>query len=76
MAIRNDLKQVLYFAVGALATGVEVIADTAEILVKKGAETVKQGKEVFNDFCQKCSFPDDEEPAVVIEEDVIDTEEA
>ena len=76
MSIRNELKQAMFFAVGAIATGVEVLADVADVLAKKGAEVVKEGKEVFDGFCQKCTIPDDEDPAVVIEEEDFSDEEA
>ena len=76
MSIRNELKQALLFAVGAVATGVEALSDAADVLAQKGASVIKEGKEVFDDFCKKCNIPDDEDPAVIIEEEEISSEEA
>ena len=70
MSFRENMANALYFAVGAIATGIEVIADSADTLTQKGAAVVTKGKEVFNDFCKKCEIPDNEDPAVVIEEDI------
>ncbi len=70
MDFRRSLSSALYFAVGAAAVGLEAIADAADTLTQKGKEVVKQGKEVFREVCAKCSIPDDEDPAVVIEEDL------
>ena len=70
MNFRKTLTNALYFTIGAVAVGLETIADAAETLTEKGADVVKHGKEDFGDFCKKCDIPDDEEPAVVIEEDL------
>ena len=70
MSFRKGIKDALYFTVGAVAVGLETLADAADKLTEKGADVVKHGKEVFEDFCKKCEIPDDEEPAVVIEEDL------
>ena len=75
MNLRKDIANALYFAVGAVAVGIETLAEAAETLTQKGAVVVKQGKEVFNDFCSKCTVPDDEDPAVTIEEDLEDIPE-
>ncbi|MBE6656118.1 MAG: hypothetical protein E7609_04540 [Ruminococcaceae bacterium] len=72
MNFRNSFANALYFAVGAVAVGLEALADAAESLSQKGADVVKQGKQVFDDFRKKCDIPDDEEPAVIIEEDLGD----
>lgn len=72
MNFRDTLANALYFAVGAVAVGLETLAEAADTLTEKGASVVKQGKEVFRDFCNKCDIPDDEEPAVIIEEDLGD----
>ncbi len=75
MNFRNSLANALYFTVGAVAVGLESLAEAAELLTQKGAEVVKQGKEVFHDFCNKCDIPDDEDPAVIIEEELGDLSE-
>ena len=70
MSFRKAMADALYFTVGAVAVGIEAVADAADVLTQKGADVVSKGKEVFNDFRNKCTVPDDEEPAVVIEEDL------
>ena len=75
MSIRKNLANALYFTVGAVAVGLETLAEAADTLTEKGVSVVKQGKEVFRDFCAKCDIPDDEEPAVIIEEDLGDLSE-
>ncbi len=75
MNFRDSLANALYFTVGAVAVGLEALADAAETLTQKGTNVVKQGKQVFDDFCKKCDIPDDEEPAVVIEEELGDLSE-
>ena len=72
MNLRNSFANALYFAVGAVAVGLETLADAAESLTQKGTDVVKQGKQVFDDFRKKCEIPDDEDPAVIIEEDLGD----
>ena len=75
MSFRKNMADALYFAVGAIATGIEAVADGANALTQKGSEVVTKGKEVFNDFCKKHEIPDDVEPAVTIEEDLGDIAE-
>ena len=75
MSFRKTMADALYFTVGAVAVGMEAIADAADALTQKGADVVTKGKEVFNDFRNKCTIPDDEEPAVTIEEDLDDLSE-
>ena len=78
MGFRNTVRDFLYIAVGAAATGIEALANAAGFLVEKGEKVVLRGKEVFNDFCSEHFFPDDEKPTVIIEEDAVQesTEEA
>ncbi len=75
MSFRKTMADALYFTVGAVAVGMEAIADAADALTQKGADVVTKGKEVFNDFRNKCTIPDDEDPAVTIEEDLDDLSE-
>ncbi|MBE6568065.1 MAG: hypothetical protein E7657_05345 [Ruminococcaceae bacterium] len=75
MSFRKTMADALYFTVGAVAVGMEAIADAADALTQKGANVVTKGKEVFNDFRNKCTIPDDEDPAVTIEEDLDDLSE-
>ena len=75
MSFRKTMADALYFTVGAVAVGMEAIADAADALTQKGADVVTKGKEVFNDFRNKCTIPDDEDPAVTIEEDLGDLSE-
>lgn len=75
MSFRKTMADALYFTVGAVAVGIEAIADAADVLTQKGANVVSKGKEVFNDFRNKCTIPDDEDPAVTIEEDLGDLSE-
>ena len=75
MNLKSSLANVLYFAVGAAAVGLEALSDAAETLTAKGADIVNHGKEVFRDFCSKYEIPDDEDPAVVILEDLGDLSE-
>ncbi len=75
MSFRKTMADALYFTVGAVAVGIEAIADAADVLTQKGSDVVSKGKEVFNDFRNKCTIPDDEDPAVTIEEDLGDLSE-
>ena len=67
MGIRSTVKNALYIAVGAAATGIEAIADAAEYLVERGERVVSRGKDVLSDFCAK-HFSDDA-ATVIVEED-------
>ena len=69
MTIGQGLKQALYITVGAIATGVDALADMADTLSKKGASAVKKGKEMYKEAVEKRKLHDEDEPAVVIEED-------
>ena len=75
MDFKGSLANALYFTVGAVAVGLEAWSDAAETLTAKGTEVVKHGKKVFRDFCDKYDIPDDEDPAVIIEEDLGDLSE-
>lgn len=66
--LKDTLKNAFYLSVGAVAYSIEAVADAATVLIAKGEETVEKGKVIFSEFREKNSFPDDEEPAVVIEE--------
>ena len=69
MTIGEGLKKALYLTVGAVAVGVESIADAADTLAEKGSSVVKKGKEMYCEARDKRRFKDDEDPAVIIEED-------
>lgn len=51
MTFSEGLKTALYFAIGAVATGVEAIADASDDLIKKGEDVVAKGKDTFSDLC-------------------------
>jgi polyhydroxyalkanoate synthesis regulator phasin len=69
MTFGEGLKKALYVAVGAIAVGVETIAEAADTLAEKGEDVVEKGKIMVKEACAKRKFPDDEEPACVVEED-------
>lgn len=69
MGIRKTAKNVLYFTVGAVATGMETLSAAADILIDKGADVVARGKEALHALCVETFFPDNGDPAVIIEED-------
>lgn len=68
MSIGETLKRAMYFAVGAVATGVEAVADAADFLALKGQSVVEKGKEYFKSNVNKDAT---EEPNVetTVEED-------
>ncbi len=70
MCIRDALTNVLYFTVGAVAVGLEAVAEVADELTQKGANVVKEGKAVFADTCAKFTACKKEETAP-IEEDMV-----
>ncbi len=69
MTIGEGLKKAMYLTVGAIAVGVETIADAADDLLVKGNEVVEKGKAMYREARDKRRFHDEDEPAVVIEED-------
>lgn len=69
MTIGEGLKKALYITVGAIAIGVESLADAADSLAEKGSLAVEKGKEMYKEARDKRRFRDEDEPAVVIEED-------
>ena len=69
MNVRDTLTKALYLSVGAIALGVEAIGEAADTLIGKGEVVVTRGKEMVRDLRAKCTFPDDEDPAVTIETD-------
>lgn len=70
MCIRDTLANALYFTVGAVAVGLEAVAEVADELTKKGADVVKEGKAVFADTCAKFNVCKKED-AASIEEDTV-----
>ena len=69
MTIGEGLKKALYITVGAIALGVESLADAADSLAEKGASAVEKGKEMYKEARESKKIHDEDEPAVVIEED-------
>ncbi len=69
MTIGEGLKKALYITVGAIALGVESLADAADSLAEKGSLAVEKGKEMYKEARDKRKFRDEDEPAVLIEED-------
>ena len=69
MTFGEGLVKALYVSVGAIAVGVEALADVADKLAVKGEEVVAKGKEMFNEIKASRQVSDEEDPAVVIEED-------
>ena len=69
MTFSEGLKKALYITVGAVATGIDSLGELAGSLAKKGSEVVKKGKEMYNEAREERKFRDEEEPAVVVEED-------
>ena len=76
MSFRKNMADALYFAVGAVATGVEAIADSASKITEKGAAIVAKGKKFVDDYYSLYEIPDHVEPAVTIEEDTEDLPKA
>ena len=69
MTIGEGLKKALYLTVGAIAIGVEALADATDSLVEKGSVAVEKGKEMYKEARDKRRFRDEDEPKVTIEED-------
>lgn len=69
MTIGEGLKKALYFSVGAIAVGVEAIADAADTLTEKGEEVVTKGKTMVKEVIAKRKTAEDAEADVVITDD-------
>ena len=69
MTIGEGLTKALYLTVGAVATGVESLAVIADSLTEKGADVVRKGKDMYKEALEKRRIKDEEDPAVIIEED-------
>ena len=69
MTFTEGLKKALYITVGAVATGIDSLGTIADTLAKKGSAAVKKGKEMYKEAREQRKFRDDEDPAVVVEED-------
>lgn len=50
----NDLLKLAFAGVGAVAIVAEKACDVGKVLVKKGEATVEQGKQINEEFQQKC----------------------
>jgi len=53
MSLKNDMKKALYFTIGAVAVGVDTVAEVTEELLKKSDTVVKKSKKVFKDTCEE-----------------------
>lgn len=72
MAIRDTLKTAAYFTIGAVAIGIETVADAADMIIAKGEKIVTNGKEVFRATIAARTVAEEDVPATVIEEDTGD----
>ena len=72
MAIRDTLRTAAYFTIGAVAIGLEAVADASDMIIAKGERIVETGKDVFRATLASRAASEDEIPAPVIEEDTGD----
>ena len=69
MTIGEGVVKARYFSVGAVALGVEAIADAADTLTEKGEEVVTKGKAMVKEAIAKAKKTDEAEADIVVEDD-------